>query len=285
VPLFVVGFSPPSSPSTSTSFRPSRRVARYDRVFRATAAVAEKRAPEWSSSSSSSSRSSFVVRWTTRAWHASPSLLSSSASPHATGHQRAEDGIDVEATTVVEDDMTTTTLATTTTLESLRREIGDASSATRWGGYSSLTSYLAEFARNSKARFSRESLSKLGMSALLAYGFVSNVSGVLAISSAWFVFCKRVSFLFSLWHFGPWVGGLRAPPCFVVVADQPPLSSRTSPSANGDTNGCLHRLIRNRPRRFHSHSSRAHALVSLIPSPCCQNTLWQTRRLFAHETK
>ena len=41
--------------------------------------------------------------------------------------------------------------------------------------------------------FNKESISKLGMSALLAYGFVSNVSGVLAVSSAWFIFSKRVS--------------------------------------------------------------------------------------------
>ncbi|KAL7473849.1 hypothetical protein ACHAXS_014369 [Conticribra weissflogii] len=34
-------------------------------------------------------------------------------------------------------------------------------------------------------------LSKLGISALLAYGFVSNVSGVIAVSSAWFIFSKR----------------------------------------------------------------------------------------------
>ena len=38
-----------------------------------------------------------------------------------------------------------------------------------------------------------ESLRKLGMSALLAYGFVSNVSGVIAVSSAWFIFSKKVS--------------------------------------------------------------------------------------------
>eukprot|EP00579_Thalassiosira_antarctica_P018410 CAMPEP_0201934492 /NCGR_PEP_ID=MMETSP0903-20130614/33723_1 /ASSEMBLY_ACC=CAM_ASM_000552 /TAXON_ID=420261 /ORGANISM="Thalassiosira antarctica, Strain CCMP982" /LENGTH=238 /DNA_ID=CAMNT_0048474721 /DNA_START=74 /DNA_END=790 /DNA_ORIENTATION=- len=42
-----------------------------------------------------------------------------------------------------------------------------------------------------KSKFNRESLSKLGMSALLAYGFVSNVSGVIAVSSAWFIFSKR----------------------------------------------------------------------------------------------
>ena len=45
------------------------------------------------------------------------------------------------------------------------------------------------FSKNSK--LDRESLSKLGMSALLAYGFVSNVSGVVAVSSAWFIFSKR----------------------------------------------------------------------------------------------
>lgn len=56
----------------------------------------------------------------------------------------------------------------------------------------SLLSTVREFFTN-KAKFNRESLSKLGMSALLAYGFVSNVSGVIAVSSAWFIFSKRVS--------------------------------------------------------------------------------------------
>lgn len=45
------------------------------------------------------------------------------------------------------------------------------------------------FSKNSK--LDREFLSKLGLSALLAYGFVSNVSGVVAVSSAWFIFSKR----------------------------------------------------------------------------------------------
>ena len=49
-----------------------------------------------------------------------------------------------------------------------------------------------KFLKNMKS-FNKESLSKLGMSALLSYGFVSNVSGVLAVSSAWFIFSKRVS--------------------------------------------------------------------------------------------
>lgn len=48
------------------------------------------------------------------------------------------------------------------------------------------------FLRNLKS-VNKQSISKLGMSALLAYGFVSNVSGVLAVSSAWFIFSKRVS--------------------------------------------------------------------------------------------
>jgi len=56
----------------------------------------------------------------------------------------------------------------------------------------SLISNIKDFLTN-KAKFNRESLSKLGMSALLAYGFVSNVSGVIAVSCAWFIFCKRVS--------------------------------------------------------------------------------------------
>jgi hypothetical protein len=42
-----------------------------------------------------------------------------------------------------------------------------------------------------KARSSHDSLGKLGMSALLAYGFVSSISGVIAVSLAWFVFCKK----------------------------------------------------------------------------------------------
>ncbi len=61
----------------------------------------------------------------------------------------------------------------------------------------SLLSTVKELFTNNKAKFNRESLSKLGMSALLAYGFVSNISGVIAVSSAWFIFCKRVSRL--LW--------------------------------------------------------------------------------------
>jgi hypothetical protein len=56
-----------------------------------------------------------------------------------------------------------------------------------------LLSTVKEFFIGKKAKFNRESLSKLGMSALLAYGFVSNVSGVIAVSSAWFIFCKKVS--------------------------------------------------------------------------------------------
>ena len=49
-----------------------------------------------------------------------------------------------------------------------------------------------KFLRNIKS-FNKQSISKMGMSALLSYGFVSNVSGVLAVSSAWFIFSKRVS--------------------------------------------------------------------------------------------
>lgn len=52
--------------------------------------------------------------------------------------------------------------------------------------------------------FNKESISKLGMSALLAYGFVSNVSGVLAVSSAWFIFSKRVSHCWKLENFECW---------------------------------------------------------------------------------
>ena len=58
---------------------------------------------------------------------------------------------------------------------------------------SSFFGALKSFFSNKKNKFNRESLGKLGMSALLAYGFVSNVSGVIAVSSAWFIFCKRVS--------------------------------------------------------------------------------------------
>jgi len=60
----------------------------------------------------------------------------------------------------------------------------DSQTSSFWGA-------LKTFFSNKKNKLSRESLSKLGMSALLAYGFVSNVSGVIAVSSAWFIFCKR----------------------------------------------------------------------------------------------
>ncbi len=62
----------------------------------------------------------------------------------------------------------------------------DSQTSSIWGA-------LKTFFSNKKNKLSRESLSKLGISALLAYGFVSNVSGVIAVSSAWFIFCKRVS--------------------------------------------------------------------------------------------
>ena len=41
-------------------------------------------------------------------------------------------------------------------------------------------------------KFNMETLRKLGTAALLSYGFVSNVSGVIAVSSAWFIFSKKV---------------------------------------------------------------------------------------------
>jgi hypothetical protein len=230
VSQFVLGFSPPSSP---TSFRPRRRaVAGRDGTCRA--AVAETRATRSSSSSSSLSGSPSVVRWTpSRASHhgriiLSRSSLSSTASPRATSHMRAEDDIDMDTTTttIVEENIDASSSSSssnaTMTVAGLRGEMHDATSATGRGGYSSLTTYLKEFARDGRARFGRKSLSKLGMSALLAYGFVSNVSGVLAISSAWFVFCKRVSSFLSIliplrrgvgkhiW--GPWrVGGFMSP--------------------------------------------------------------------------
>jgi len=56
---------------------------------------------------------------------------------------------------------------------------------------SSFFGTLKSFFSNKKNKFSRESLGKLGMSALLAYGFVSNISGVIAVSCAWFIFCTR----------------------------------------------------------------------------------------------
>ena len=58
---------------------------------------------------------------------------------------------------------------------------------------SSFWGALKSFFSNKKNKFSRESLGKMGMSALLAYGFVSNVSGVIAVSCAWFIFSRRVS--------------------------------------------------------------------------------------------
>lgn len=60
---------------------------------------------------------------------------------------------------------------------------------------SSFWGALKSFFSNKKNKFSRESLGKMGMSALLAYGFVSNVSGVIAVSCAWFIFSRRVSLL------------------------------------------------------------------------------------------
>ena len=56
------------------------------------------------------------------------------------------------------------------------------------------SSFLSNIKRafTSKKKMDRESLSKMGMSALLAYGFVSNISGVIAVSSAWFIFSKKV---------------------------------------------------------------------------------------------
>lgn len=59
---------------------------------------------------------------------------------------------------------------------------------------SSFMGALKSFFSNKKNKLNRESLGKLGMSALLAYGFVSNVSGVIAVSCAWFVFCTKVSY-------------------------------------------------------------------------------------------
>ena len=64
----------------------------------------------------------------------------------------------------------------------------DSQSSSFWGA-------LKSFFSNKKNKFSRESLGKMGMSALLAYGFVSNVSGVIAVSCAWFIFSRRVSLL------------------------------------------------------------------------------------------
>ena len=57
---------------------------------------------------------------------------------------------------------------------------------------------MKDFFTNKK-KFNRESLSKMGMSALLAYGFVSNVSGVIAVSCAWFIFSTRVSVIVLRW--------------------------------------------------------------------------------------
>jgi hypothetical protein len=75
------------------------------------------------------------------------------------------------------------------TLAGLRKDI-DAAPATSEN--SSLRYSMREFVIG-KARSSRDSLGKLGMSALLAYDFVSNISGVIviAVSLAWFVFCKK----------------------------------------------------------------------------------------------
>jgi len=69
--------------------------------------------------------------------------------------------------------------------DSLESAASSASSSSK-----SFLSNLRNIFRN-KNKLNRESLSKLGLSALLAYGFVSNVSGVIAVSSAWFIFSKR----------------------------------------------------------------------------------------------
>ena len=53
-----------------------------------------------------------------------------------------------------------------------------------------LTKVKSVFTNNKK--FNMETLRKLGTAALLSYGFVSNVSGVIAVSSAWFIFSKKV---------------------------------------------------------------------------------------------
>jgi len=53
-----------------------------------------------------------------------------------------------------------------------------------------LTKAKGVFTNNKK--FNMETLRKLGTAALLSYGFVSNVSGVIAVSSAWFIFSKKV---------------------------------------------------------------------------------------------
>ncbi|EED86266.1 predicted protein [Thalassiosira pseudonana CCMP1335] len=45
--------------------------------------------------------------------------------------------------------------------------------------------------KSNAASFKPENLSKLGLTALLSYGFVSNVSGVVAVSCAWFIFSKK----------------------------------------------------------------------------------------------
>jgi hypothetical protein len=75
------------------------------------------------------------------------------------------------------------------TLAGLRKDI-DAAPATSEN--SPLRYSMREFVIG-KARSSRDSLGKLSMSALLAYDFVSNISGVIviAVSLAWFVFCKK----------------------------------------------------------------------------------------------
>mmetsp|Transcript_15664 Transcript_15664/g.33078 ORF Transcript_15664/g.33078 Transcript_15664/m.33078 type:complete len:264 (-) Transcript_15664:366-1157(-) len=58
------------------------------------------------------------------------------------------------------------------------------------GGNTTFLSNIKNILTN-KSKFNRESLGKLGVSALLAYGFVSNVSGIIAVSCAWFIFSKR----------------------------------------------------------------------------------------------
>jgi len=102
----------------------------------------------------------------------------------------------------------------------------------------SLLSNLKDFLTN-KSKFNRESLGKLGMSALLAYGFVSNVSGVLAVSSAWFIFSKKVRPR-SAW---------RLVPLFVVI-------SRTDSQRYTCNNNPNKQKIRRERRPWHPGSGR-----------------------------
>ena len=49
----------------------------------------------------------------------------------------------------------------------------------------------------------KEKLAKMGLSALLSYGWVSNMSYAVTVSIAWYLFSKKVRVLFNVFNFSP----------------------------------------------------------------------------------